>query len=113
MLGLAATHTQVWVYNEPVSMHKSFDGLCALVQSELNRNPVEPGGLYVFFNRRRDKVKLLYYDRNGFCQWYKRLEQGRYPAPHIERKYYALQLSELNLLLEGIDLCNKSRFRML
>lgn len=110
MFGLKADGN-VMVYNKPVSMHKSFDGLSALVQSECKKNPTR-GGLFVFFNRARDKVKILYYDRNGFCQWYKRLERGRFPALTVASPVYTLQLAELNLLLEGIDLCHPSRFRV-
>lgn len=102
----------VYMVNTPVSMHKSFDGLSALVQSQLKLSPLQ-AHLFVFFNRTRDKVKLLYWDRNGFFIWYKRLEQGRFPALKVSGSHYKLTVAELNLLLEGIDLCDKSRLRAL
>jgi transposase len=82
-------------------MRKSFDGLCGIVRSDLEEDPLS-GSLFVFVNRRRSMVKLLYWDRDGLALWYKRLEQGRFTLPdrwshdgHIDRR-------ELTMLLEGI-----------
>ncbi len=79
-------------------MRKSFDGLCALAQSVLKQDPFS-GHLFVFVNRRRDKVKILYWDRSGFCLVYKRLEEGTFRVP--ERTEIGVR--ELMMVLEGIE----------
>lgn len=94
---------KVFVLNEPVNMHKSFDGLAALAQTEFKKNALN-GDLFVFFNRPCDKVKVLQFDRTGFSIWYKRLEKGRFRLPKMQQKVYTLSISDFNLLLEGIDL---------
>ena len=71
MLNLAST-TRIRLYNQPTDMRKSFDGLCGLVRSALDSDPLD-GTLYVFINRRRDRAKLLYWDQDGLALWYKRL----------------------------------------
>ncbi len=89
----------VFVAHEAVDMRKSIDGLAALVQASLPVSPLS-GSLFVFFNRGRDKVKLLWWDRHGFWLAYKRLERGRFRVPCADR----LTLTDLALVLEGIDL---------
>lgn len=79
-------------------MRKSFDGLCALVQTVLKQDPFS-GHLFVFVNRRRDKVKILYWDRSGFFLLYKRLEEGTFWMPAREE----IGARELMMVLEGID----------
>lgn len=92
----------VYVAAQAVDMRKSIDGLARLVEESL---PVSPftGGVFVFFNRSRDKVKLLWWDRHGFWVAYKRLEKGRFRLPATS----ALTLPELSLVLEGIDLSTR------
>ena len=68
---------RVHLYGQPVDMRKSYDGLYALTQHELRQNPMT-GQLFVFINRRATQMKVLYWDRTGFCLWAKRLEQGRF-----------------------------------
>ena len=111
MLGFSPS-LKVFVASEPVSMRLSFDGLRAWAETTLHKNPFGEH-LFVFFNRKRDKVKLLYWDRNGFCLWYKRLEQGRFPKLRVDKACYRMRMAELNLLLEGIDLCDGRRLRMI
>ena len=79
-------------------MRKSFDGLCALAQSVLQQDPFS-GHLFVFVNRRRDKVKILYWDRSGFCLVYKRLEEGTFRVP----EQMEIGVRELMMVLEGIE----------
>jgi transposase len=100
MFGLTAA-TRIYLYRGCCDMRKSFDGLCGIVRSDLGADPLS-GSLFVFVNRRRSMVKLLYWDRDGLVLWYKRLEQGRFILParasedgHIERR-------DLTMLLEGI-----------
>lgn len=68
---------RVHVYGRPVDMRKSYDGLYALTRQELGQDPLN-GHLFVFINRRATQMKVLYWDRSGFCIWAKRLEQGRF-----------------------------------
>jgi len=70
----------VYLYRDPVDMRKSIDGLAAIVECEIEQSPFE-SSLFVFCNRQRDKVKLLYWERNGFVLWYKRLEKQRFKWP--------------------------------
>lgn len=89
---------RVFVCTAPTDMRKSFDGLCALVETGLKQDPFS-GHLFVFLGRRRDKVKILYWDRSGFFLLYKRLEAGTFAMP--ERAEVGPR--ELLLLLEGIE----------
>jgi transposase len=85
----------------PTDMRKSINGLCFLVDGDLGENP-SCGTVYVFCNRAKDKLKLLYWDGNGFCLLYTRLEKGRFKIP---RESHSLSISsdELRWLLQGID----------
>ncbi|CAG0944706.1 MAG: IS66 family insertion sequence element accessory protein TnpB [Azonexus sp.] len=96
---LIGTGMPVHVALEAVDMRKSIDGLAAWVEASLPVSPLS-GGLFVFFNRGRDKVKLLWWDRHGFWLAYKRLERGRFRVPAAHQ----LTLTDLALVLEGIDL---------
>ena len=79
MLPLNAT-TRIYLYHGPCDMRKSFDGLCGLIRSELGADPL-CGSLFVFCNRRRTMVKVLYWDLDGLAIWYKRLEKGSFRLP--------------------------------
>ena len=89
---------RVFVCTAPTDMRKSFDALCALVETVLKQDPFS-GHLFVFLSRRRDKVKILYWDRSGFFLLYKRLEEGTFWMP--ERSEIGAR--ELMMVLEGID----------
>jgi transposase len=91
---------QVHVYLESVDMRKSIDGLAAIVELELVLSPFSPA-LFVFCNRARDKVKLLYWERNGFVLWYKRLEKQRFKWP---TQLSQLSTEQLSWLLDGLDI---------
>ena len=93
--------TRIYLYNGPCDMRKSFDGLCGLVRSELGADPLS-GSLFVFCNRRRTMVKVLYWDRDGFAIWYKRLEQGTFTLPVVEGRGGIIERRELAMLLEGV-----------
>jgi transposase len=99
-----ASLPQVYLCREPVDMRKSIDGLAALVEGVLALDPFS-AQLFVFTNRRRDKVKCLYWERNGFCLWYKRLERERFHWPvHFPGAPIVLTGQQLNWLLDGYDL---------
>ena len=71
---------KVWLYSEAADMRKSFDGLMTLAKNKMHENPVS-GELFVFINRRQTQVKILYFDRSGYCIWMKRLEEGSFKKP--------------------------------
>jgi transposase len=84
----------------PVDMRKSIDGLCMVIVQRWDRNPASET-IFVFCNRSRDKLKLLYWDANGFCLLYKRLEKGKFSFP-ISSQEVILNSSELRDLLAGL-----------
>lgn len=106
---IAESQVRIWLYGPPVDMRKSFDGLSALVTSRLNENPSD-GQLFVFINRRRTQLKVLYFDHGGYCVWAKRLEQGHFHAQGQGDKR-RLEWTELKLIVEGIDLRSIRRFK--
>lgn len=95
---------QVYLYMEPVDMRKSIDGLAALVECEMALSPAQEA-IFVFCNRGRDKIKLLYWERNGFVVWYKRLEKQRFHWPREDDfTYHKRSGRELNQLLDGLNI---------
>lgn len=97
---------QVWLYSNPTDMRKSIDGLSIIVSERLLRNPCS-ADLFVFYNNAKNKLKILYYDKNGFCLWYKRLEKGRFLLPKFNRDIsYSLTIEKLRWLLDGLDIKN-------
>lgn len=104
---LSSTPRRILAYGEPVDMRKSFNGLVAVVQSVLGEDPLSDT-LFVFFNRRGNYMKLITWDRTGFCLFAKRLEQGRFRLPTGEAKQ---EISEraFRLILDGIVLGNRRR----
>jgi transposase len=95
---------EVHVYRQVVDMRKSINGLSAIVEQELHLSPFSTH-LFVFCNRRRDKIKILYWERSGFVLWYKRLEKDRFPWPRRDKDgVVPMTGRELNWLLDGIDL---------
>lgn len=93
---------RVHLYGEPCDMRKSFDGLQALTRQGLGRDPLD-GGLYVFVNRRATQLRVLYFDRSGFCVWAKRLEAGRFLGDWRQVRTREMDCTGLKLLLEGIE----------
>ena len=121
MLSLSRT-TRVFLATEPTDMRKGFDGLFALVENVIKEEPFS-GHLFVFRNQRRDRLKALWWDRDGWAVFYKRLERGCYqfPTDAMVRKSNGsigaqndaqrceIRADELALLLEGIDLGSVKR----
>jgi len=106
---------RVFLCTSRTDMRKGFDTLAALVRDGLGYDPLS-GHLFLFVGRRRDRLKILYWDRDGFALWYKRLEKGtfRMPAAKPNASSVELKASELAMLLEGIDLRSirrRARFR--
>lgn len=95
---------QVYLYREPIDFRKAINGLSVLVEQELGLNPFA-SALYVFTNRHHNKVKALYWHRNGFCLWQKRLEHEKFAWPHDDNELtQSCSLAEFGWLIEGFDL---------
>jgi transposase len=101
---------RVYLCTSPCDMRRSFDGLHALVTGGMKLDAFA-GHLFVFANRRKDRVKILYWDRDGFAVWAKRLEQGTYAMPFGEEQEHRQEITaqELGALLSGIDLSQAKR----
>ena len=96
--------SNVYLCKDSVDMRKSINGLSILVQDALSLNPFSPS-LFVFIHRKKDKLKILYWENNGFCLWYKRLEKDRFHWPkQLNEDQPTLTGQELNWLLDGYDL---------
>jgi transposase len=113
-----SSQIRVFLYRLPTDMRKSFNGLIALTESALKQDPLS-GSLFVFVNRRRDRIKILYWGQVGFCIWYQQLQQGTYQLPDEEslgeQETLEVTRSQLSLILDGIDLasaCQRRRFRL-
>jgi transposase len=102
MFGLSAA-VRVYLAKEPADMRKSFDGLAALVAGALELDPLS-GHLFVFINKRRDRIKILYWDRDGLAVWAKRLEGGTFRVPQATAGRVEMTTADLAALLAGIDL---------
>jgi transposase len=101
----------------PVDMRKGFDALAAMVREFLGQDPLS-GNLFLFVGRGKDRLKILYWDRDGFALWYKRLEEGTFRVPRITPDAVAaggveLKASELAMMLDGIDLKSVKRTKRL
>ena len=96
----------------PVDMRKSFDGLFGIVQQEFQQDPLS-GHLFLFVNKRRDRMKAIFWDDDGFVIWYKRLEAGTWQLPVLattsSSSSLALESHELAMILRGIDLKSARR----
>jgi transposase len=102
---------RVHLYGEPVDMRKSFDGLYALTRHQLGKDALS-GELFVFISRRAIQLKVLYFDRTGFCLWSKRLESGRFISDWGAVRTREMDWTSLKLLLEGIvPAQRRKRFR--
>jgi transposase len=108
MFGLSAA-VRVYFATEPADMRKSFDGLSALASGRMALDPLS-GHLFVFLNKRRDRIKILYWDRDGMAVWAKRLERGTFRLPAASSGRVEMTTAELAALLAGIDL-NTARRR--
>jgi transposase len=91
----------IWLCIRPVDMRCSFDGLSALVKNHLGEDPLS-GHLFVFINRRKTYLKILFFDRTGYCIWAKRLESGQFNFEATDDIKKAMDWMSLKLLLEGL-----------
>lgn len=109
MMGLLPT-TGIFVATAPVDLRKAFDGLAALVRQSLGEDPLS-GSLYVFGNRRKDRIKILFWEPGGYWLCSRRLEQGTFRWPPRAAASARYSREELALLLGGIDLAHTRRRR--
>jgi len=93
---------RIWLYTRPTDMRKSFNGLIGIIQGQLQAD-AQGGDWFVFVNRRKTHLKILYFDGSGFCIWFKRLEQGQFNFRSSTEDKKALNWTGLQLLLAGIE----------
>jgi transposase len=101
MLALSS-NLRYFIATEPTDMRKSFDGLAGIVRNQLQKDPVS-GAIFIFLNKNRNQIKLLYWDGDGFAIFHKRLERGNFAAKNPKNPDRELKKEELLMLLEGLD----------
>jgi transposase len=99
---VSPANTKVFLAAGVTDMRKAINGLSMLVEDQLDLDPFS-GHLFVFCNRRRNMIKVLYWDRNGFCLWHKRLEKDRFPWPESWDQVLQLEQRQFNWLLDGLE----------
>lgn len=109
-------NTRVYLCTAAVDLRKSFDGLCGLVEAVFQQNVLD-GCLFLFLNKRRDRLKALWWDRDGLAIFYKRLERGTFEMPRAagDAPQWELDATELAMLLGGVSLAGakrRKRFRV-
>ena len=100
----------IWLCTQPTDMRKSFNGLSALVKHQLQHNPLS-GQYFVFVNRRKTQMKVLYFEPSGYCLWSKRLEQGQFQVRPNANGQKALTWADLQLLIDGIEIQKCKQFK--
>lgn len=99
----SATTPLIYLYREPIDFRKQVHGLAAIVERELGHNPFA-GGLYAFTNRRRNKIKCLMWEDNGFILYYKALAEEKFHWPKMDEPVMSLNGEQINWLLDGYDI---------
>jgi transposase len=102
------TSVRIWLATQATDLRKSFDSLAEMVRQQLRGDPLS-GQLFVFRNKRADRVKLLYWDEDGFVLLYKRLEVGTFRFPKAEAAGVEIRAADLQMLLDGVDLDSVKR----
>ena len=95
----------IYLCAQPIDLRKSFDGLCGVIESALGRDVLQ-GHLFLFINKRQDRVKAIWWEPGGLVIWYKRLEKGtlELPKPDGSQTYVSLDSAQLAMLLAGVPL---------
>jgi transposase len=106
----AGLGVRIYLCTAPIDMRKGFDTLAAWVRQSLGHDPLS-GHLFLFVGRSKDRLKILYWDKDGFAIWYKRIEEGTFRLPSFKKVGASVELaaSELAMLLAGIDLTSIKR----
>jgi transposase len=105
---------RIFLCLQPADMRRSFDGLSRMVDEVIGEDPLS-GYLFVFLNKRSNRMKILYWDRDGFALWYKRLEEGAFCFPHAEGDSVAVNSTDLSMILDGVDfnsIKRKKRYKL-
>ncbi|MBN1294169.1 MAG: IS66 family insertion sequence element accessory protein TnpB [Candidatus Latescibacteria bacterium] len=105
---------QIYLCLEPTDMRRSFDKLASMAEQVVGHNLLS-GNLFVFVSRKRTKLKILFWDRTGYCQYFKRLENGLFSIPYAdegEPRSISIGFEALQLLLDGIDCLGAKRMRV-
>jgi transposase len=102
------TSVRIWLATPATDLRKSFDSLAEMVRRQLQADPLS-GQLFVFRNKRADRVKLLYWDEDGFVIVYKRLEAGTFRFPTAAAAGVEIRAADLQMLLDGVDLASVQR----
>ena len=103
-----SSRQRYFLYRAPTDMRKGFNGLSGLVRQHVKHDLLS-GDAFIFLNKRRDRVKLLVWDRSGFVVWYKVLEQGTFELPAAENDSLEMSWTDIQLFLEGIDIKSVKR----
>ncbi len=107
MLSIPPT-VSIFLYTEPTDLRKGFDGLSGIVRRELAADPLD-GSLFLFINRRRDRLKILHFDGSGYWLYYKLLEAGTFEVIGAEDKCVSIDSTQLAMLLGGVSLVSVKR----
>lgn len=107
-----ASTTRIWLCTGPTDMRRGFDRLAEQAHAMTRQDP-QSGHLFLFRSRRGDRLKALYWDKDGYVLWYKRLEEGTFKLPKLKEAQRSVELraSELAMILDGIDLSSVKRVR--
>ncbi len=118
MIAAFASPVRVFLYRHATDLRKSFNGLVTLTESRIKHDPLS-GSLFVFVNRRQDRIKILYWGQAGYCIWYQQLQRGTYQLPKRgeldDREAIEMTQAQLSLILDGIDLSSvrqRKRFQL-
>jgi transposase len=103
-----SSRQRYFLYRGATDMRKGFNGLSGLVRRHIDHELLS-GDVFIFLNRRRDRIKLLVWDRTGFVVWYKVLEQGTFELPTAEKATLEMSWTDIQLLLEGIEIKSAKR----
>ncbi len=98
-------NARIFIKPGVTDMRKQINGLAVITEEKMNQNPLN-GNIYMFCSRNRRLLKVLYWDRNGFCLWQKRLEKHKFPWPQTEQEAQEISRQQLTMLLSGIDFFN-------
>jgi transposase len=109
---LPSSNIRVYLAMGITDMRKSIDGLSILVSEHLELDPFS-GHLFVFCNRKRNMIKILYWDRNGFCLWHKRLEKHFFKWPASKKEIMTIEKRELTWLMDGLNIHQKEAHHFL
>ncbi|THH34352.1 IS66 family insertion sequence element accessory protein TnpB [Neolewinella litorea] len=104
-----SSRQRYFLYRGATDMRKGFNGLSGLVRRHVRQAELLSGDVFIFLNKRRDRIKLLVWDRDGWVVWYKVLERGTFELPRAEGDSVELSFTDLQLLLAGIEIKSVKR----